>query len=228
MATKEKDTSKEFEVEEIVSKSEQFIEKNSKKIMYGIAALALVVGAFLGIRHGYLIPREKKAAVALFKGEQYFAQDSFNLALKGDGVDYEGLEAIINQYGSTASGNLAKAYAGISYYRLGDYESALKNLKAFSAKDKMISPAIIGAIGDCYINMGNVKEAVGYFEKAAKTANNEIVSPVYLKKAGIAYENLKQYADAVKAYTAIKENYFNSIEAADIDKYITRATLLNK
>ena len=85
MATKEKDTNKELEVEEIVSKSEQFIENNSKKIIYGIIAVALVVGAVLGIKHGYLVPQEKKAAAAMFKGEQYFARDSFALALNGNG-----------------------------------------------------------------------------------------------------------------------------------------------
>ena len=116
MATKEKDTNKELEVEEIVSKSEQFIENNSKKIIYGIIAVALVVGAVLGIKHGYLVPQEKKAAAAMFKGEQYFARDSFALALNGNGADYEGFEAIIDQYGSTDAGNLAKAYAGICYY----------------------------------------------------------------------------------------------------------------
>ena len=51
-----------------------------------------------------------------------------------------------------------------------------------------------------------------------------MISPTYLKKAGIAYESLKQYGDAVKAYTTIKEKYFNSMEASDIDKYITRAS----
>lgn len=70
----------------------------------------------------------------------------------------------------------------------------------------MISPAITGLIGDCYVNMGNVKEGISYFEKAAKQASNEVISPTYLKKAGIAYESLKQYGDAVKAYTTIKEN----------------------
>ena len=195
MATKEKDTNKELEVEEIVSRSEQFIENNSKKIIYGIIALALVVGAVLGIKHGYLIPQEKKAAAAMFKGEQYFAKDSFNLALNGNGADYE---------------------------------KALDLLKSFSGSDDMISPAITGLIGDCYVNMGNVKEGISYFEKAAKQASNEVISPTYLKKAGIAYESLKQYGDAVKAYTTIKEKYFNSMEASDIDKYITRASALNK
>ena len=101
-------------------------------------------------------------------------------------------------------------------------------LKSFSGSDDMISPAITGLIGDCYVNMGNVKEGISYFEKAAKQASNEVISPTYLKKAGIAYESLKQYGDAVKAYTTIKEKYFNSMEASDIDKYITRASALNK
>lgn len=224
MATKGKDTNKELEVEEIVSKSEQFIENNSKKIIYGIIAIALVVAAVLGIKHGYLIPKEKKASAALFKGEQYFARDSFALALNGNGADYEGFEAIINQYGGTDAGNLAKAYAGICYYKMGETQKALDMLKSFSGSDNMISPAITGLIGDCYVNLGDAKQGISYFEKAAKQADNEVVSPVYLKKAGIAYESLKQYKDAVKAYTTIKDKYYTSMEAADIDKYITRAS----
>lgn len=226
MATKEKDTNKELEVEEIVSRSEQFIENHSKKIIYGIIAVAIVVGAALGIEHGYMLPKEKKAAAAMFKGEQYFAKDSFALALNGNGADFEGFEAIIDQYGSTDAGNLAKAYAGVCYYKTGENEKALDMLKSFNASDNMISPAIIGLIGDCYVNAGNVKEGISYFEKAASKADNEVVSPVYLKKAGIAYESLKQYPDAVKAYTAIKEKYYSSMEASDIDKYIARATAL--
>ena len=225
MATKEKET---VEVEELVSKSELFIENNSKKIMLGILALAVIVGAFFGYRHGYLIPLQKKASVALFKGEQYFAKDSFQLALNGNGADYEGFEAIIDQYGNTKPGNLAKAYAGICYAKLGQYDQALENLKSFDASDDMISPAIIGLIGDCYVNMDNAKEGVTYFEKAANAADNEVISPIYLKKAGIAYESMQQYNDAVKVYTQIKEKYFNSMEAADIDKYISRATALAK
>ena len=70
--------------------------------------------------------------------------------------------------------------------------------------------------------------AIMLSRQAGKQASNEVISPTYLKKAGIAYESLKQYGDAVKAYTTIKEKYFNSMEASDIDKYITRASALNK
>ncbi|MDR1937760.1 MAG: CDC27 family protein [Tannerellaceae bacterium] len=228
MTTKRKGVHKELEVGEIVSRSEQFIEKYQKKIIYGVGIVALLVGAILGIRYGYLIPREKEAAASLFKGELYFGRDSFALALHGNGADYPGFESIVGDYGITKSGNLAKAYAGICYFKLGESEKAIDLLKSYSGKDKMISPVVTGLIGDCYVNQGKVKEGIAYFEKAARQANNEIISPTYLKKAGIAYESLLQYSDAVKAYTSIKEKYFNSEEASDIDKYITRASELAK
>jgi len=221
-------TNKDLEVGEIVSRSEQFIEKNSKKIIYGIIAIAVVVGAYLGIRQGYVIPREKDATVALFKGEHFFSIDSFALALNGNGIDYIGFESIANEYGGTPAGNLAKAYTGICYFKLGDNESAIKHLKSFSAKDNMISPAIIGLIGDCYVNSGNISEGIKYFEEAAKKADNNTISPIYLKKAGIAYESMQQYNNAIKAYTTIKEKYFSSMEASEIDKYIMRAAELGK
>ena len=225
MATKEKGT---VEVEELVSKSELFIETFSKKIISGIIALIVVVGAIFAYRQLYSLPRQQKASTALFKGEQYFARDSFQLALNGNGADYDGFEAIIKEYGSTDAGNLAKAYAGICYAKLGENEKALNYLKSFSASDNMISPAVTIALGDCYVNMDNTKEGIKCFEKAAKDANNVVLAPIALKKAGIAYESLKQYKEAVKAYTTIKEQYFNSMEAADIDKYITRASELAK
>ena len=79
-------TDKELEVGEIVSRSEKFIENNSKKIIYGIIAVAIIVGVYLGFTLGYSQPREKEAAIALFKAEHAFAVDSFSLALNGNGV----------------------------------------------------------------------------------------------------------------------------------------------
>jgi tetratricopeptide (TPR) repeat protein len=230
MATKEseKATKAEKEVGEIVSRSEKFIENNKKNITYGIIAVAILVGAVLAYNSLYLRPKAKNAAVAIFKGEQYLVKDSFNLALNGDGIDYDGFEYIIKKFGGTKQANLAKAYAGICYYNLGDNESAIEVLKSFKSNEENISPAIIGLIGDCYVETGNIKEGISYFEKAAAKANNDFLSPLYLKKAGIAYENLQQYDDAIKVYTAIKEKHAASMEASDIEKYIIRAQMLSK
>lgn len=229
MANKEnKNTGKELEVGEIVSRSEQFIEKNQKNIIYSVLAIIVITVAILGYKHGYAMPREKQAQAAMFKGEQYFAKDSCALALNGNGADYIGFEGIIDKYGNTKAGNLAKAYAGICYYKMGDTQKALDLLKSFSPKDQMISPAITGLIGDCYVALGNVKEGIDYFKKASKEADNNVISPTYLKKAGRAYESLGQYKDAVEMYTTIKDKYSTSMDATDIDKYIVRASAMNK
>ena len=223
--TDKRGTSAEKEVGEIVSRSEKFIENNKKNISYGIVALAVIIGAILSYNYLYLAPKNDKANLALFKGEHYFQRDSFNIALNGNGFDYDGFEYITQQYGGTKSGNLAKAYAGICYFKLGDIENAMKHLKSFSTNEDYISPAITGLIGDCYVESGNIKEGISYFEKAASKADNDLISPIFLKKAGLAYENLRQFDNAIKAYTKIKEKHAASMEAMDIDKYITRAQL---
>ena len=228
MAKKEKNTGKEIEVDEILSRSEQFIDKNKKMLIAATVAIVVLVGGYLAYHYGYQAPQERKGETAIFKGEQYFAKDSFNVALRGNGADYIGFEEIVKKYKGTNVGNLAKAYAGICCYRLGELPEAVNHLKSFSSNDQNVSPTIIGMIGDCYVNMDKVSEGISYFEKAASKASNDLISPIYLKKAGIAYENLKQYDNAIKAYTTIKEKYHSSLEAADIDKYITRAQILSK
>ena len=69
------------------------------------------------------------------------------------------------------------------------------------------------------------KRIVSKYEEAAEVADNELLSPRCLVKAGLVYEKLGKFDDAVKAYTKIKTDYNGSPEAVSIDKYITRAQL---
>ena len=224
-ATEKKISNAEKEVGEIVSRSEKFIENNKKNISYGFIAIALAISAIIAYNQFYRIPRNENAAIALFRGEQYLQRDSFMLALNGNDVDYDGFEYIISKYKGTKSANLAKAYAGICCFKTGDTESAIKYLKSFRTKEDNLAPAIIGLIGDCYVESGDVMQGISFFEKAAAKANNDFLSPIYLKKAGIAYESLQQFENAIKAYTAIREKHAASMEAMDIEKYIVRAQM---
>lgn len=213
----------EANVGQILSRSEQFIESYKKHIIIGVTAIILVVVAILGVRHAYYLPKEKEAQAAIFPGENYFAAKQWETALNGDSINYFGFLDIINEYGFTKTGKLAKAYAGICYYHLGQPEEAMKYLKKFSPNDHLVSPVITGLIGDCYVETGNVKEGVNYFIKAAEKANSTTISPIYLKKAATAYENIEDYKAAVSAYQTIKTKYPTSSDAMNIDKYIIRA-----
>ena len=111
------------------------------------------------------------------------------------------------------------------YELKGKYEDALKYLDKFSAKDQLVSPAILGTIGNCYAEMGQLDKAAGTLLKAADKADSQALSPIYLIQAGQLFEKLGKNSEAVKAYTLVKEKYFNSYQSMDIDKYIERASI---
>jgi tetratricopeptide (TPR) repeat protein len=210
------------QVNEALSRSEQFIQKNQKNLLIALAAIVVVVAGVLYFRHGYLAPREKAAQEMIFVGEQYFAIDSFQVALNGDGAEYIGFEGIIDEYGATKTAKLASAYAGLCYKSMGNYEKAAKYLGRSNADDIMVSPALVGAIGDCYVELGKPEKAVDYFKKAAEP-DNELLAPIFLMKAGRVYESLNEYGKALKIYEQLKERYPLSQEGLDIDKFIERA-----
>ena len=188
----------------------------------GLLAIVIIVSAIIGVRHFYVLPRENKAQAEMYKGVFYFEKDSFQLALQGNGADFIGFKAIADEYSSTKAGNLAAAYSGLSLYNLGKYDEAITYLKNFDADEEFISPAIIGTIGDCYVNMDKYEEGVGYFERAAKKADNDMLSPIYLKKAATVYEKLGNKKKALEMYQKIKDSYPKSMSNQDIEKYIVR------
>lgn len=208
-------------IENALTKTEVFIEKYRKEILIGLGAVVAVVLAVLAFNNFYKVPAEKEAQDKLVFCVQQFERDSFNLALNGDEMN-AGFATIVNDYGITKAANLAAVYAGICCYNLGDFEQAIKYLDKFDANSVNISPAVVGLIGDCYVEMGNYETAVSYFEKAAKE-DNELTAPRFLKKAGMAYEELGRYDKAEKAYAKIKADYVYSSEASDIDRYIAVA-----
>ena len=218
-------TQVEANVGEIFSKSERFIETYKNHIIYGISAIILIVVAVLAIRQYYFVPKEKEAQAAIYPGENYLERQQWDVALNGNGADYIGFIGVIDDYGFTKTAKLAKAYAGICYYHLNQPEEALNYLKKFNANDNLVSPIIKGLIGDCYVDLGNVAEGIKYFNKAASELNNDMLSPIYLKKAAIAFESLSDFNNAVKSYQTIKDKYPHSQEAVEIDKYIERAKM---
>lgn len=208
-------------VESALSKSEQFIESNQKIITYVIGALIVVVLLFFGYKKYVANPKEKVANEAISQAELYFEQDSLDLALMGDGESFGFLD-IIDDYGSTKAGNLAKYYAGIVYLNKGEYDNAIEYLKKFKGDDILVSAMALGAIGDAYMQKDDISKAVGYYNQAAAKNSNEVTSPAFLMKAGWAYELLDKNNDALKAYEKIKVDYPKAREAREVEKYISR------
>ncbi|NLX65859.1 MAG: tetratricopeptide repeat protein [Bacteroidales bacterium] len=227
--TKESKAQKNFEnIGEALTTSEQFLENNQKAIVTGLLIVIALVGAFLAYHYLHKTPRIEKAQADLFRGERYFQNGEDSLALFGNGNDYIGFESIITRYKGTKTADLACAYAGISYSRIGNNEKALDYLKKFKGGDLLITPSVTGAIGDIYMNMGEADQAITNYLKAAKEADNEMLTPLYLKKAGEVYLSKADYDKAIEIFTQIKETYLNAPESREADKFIQQAQLLKE
>lgn len=215
-------------IDNALTKSEQFIEKNQKSLTIIIVAILVIVSIYFGYNRFYLAPMEDEARSQIFAAEYNFEKDSFKLALNGNDNDLGFIE-IADKYSMTKTGNLAHYYAGICYRQLGEYQNAINYLKKFDAGDVLVTPVAYGAIGDCYVELNQLKEGAKYYEKAAGFSEDEFTAPIFLKKAGMVYEELKENEKALKLYTIIKEKYPKSQEAREIEKDIARNnTILGK
>lgn len=209
-------------VEEVLGRTEQFIEKHSRLLFIVVGAIIVVILLYFGFKRFYLLPREKNAQAAMFYAERYFEKDSFNLALNGDGQNL-GFKDIIDDYGMTKTANLAHYYAGICYLNTKDFENAIKHLKKFKSKDKIISSMALGAVGDAYLELKDTKKGLSYYLKAAEKNENDFVTPTFLMKAGWIYEINKDWEKALSTFERIKKEFPRSSEAMAVDKHIVRA-----
>ena len=224
----QKNQNEHLNVEDALTQSEAFLIKYKNAIIGGVVAVIIIVAGFIMYKNLYAEPREEKAQAALFKGQEYFEQDAFEQALNGDSIGYTGFLKVADDYSGTKAANLAKAYAGICYAQLGKYEEAVKMLDSFNGKDQMVAPAILGAAGNCYAQLGKLDKAASTLLSAADKADNNTLSPIFLIQAGEILVKQGKYDDAVNAYTKIKDKYFQSYQAMDIDKFIEQAKLMKK
>ncbi|MBO4777599.1 MAG: tetratricopeptide repeat protein [Bacteroidales bacterium] len=215
------------QIGESVSKIEKFFEDNKKTITIVVVVVAVLICGFFAYKNLYLTKQQDKALAAMWQAQRAFDEDSFQIALYGN-ENVTGFVDVIDEYSNTKAGNTAYYYAGCCAMKLGEFEDAVKYLKKFSTDDPILEPLSIGLLGDAYCELNELDKAVSKYEKAAKVADDEYMSPMFLSKAGLVYEKLGKYSDAIKVYTKIKKEYDNSPQAASIDKYITRANLLKK
>jgi tetratricopeptide (TPR) repeat protein len=213
-------------VEETLSRTEHYLEENYKTLLIGLGVIVLLVGLFW-LGRLYISKRNNEAQSQMFQAEKYLELDSLKLALNGDG-NYLGFLDIAKDYKFTNSGNLARYSAGICYLHLGNYKEAIEYLNKYSKKDKVIGSMAIGATGDAYVELGDLDKGVSKYIEAADFAKNSFNTPLFLMKAGEIYELKGMFAQALKLYERIENEYPESTEGTTIDKYIARVKLLIK
>lgn len=220
--TKKTKTAPVNEIDETIVASAGFVERNIKALSYIVGGILAAVIIALLTHQYYIVPRNAEAADNIAVAEQMFTAGDYEKALNGDGVN-AGFLQIADQYGSTPSGNLARLYAGLCYAHTDKAEEAVKYLEDYdTCDDMMVSNAALGALGNCYAQLGQNDKAASTLLKAAKRADNNTLSPLYFLQAGQIYEAIGNSSKALDCYETVKNDYPQSIQAQDIEKYIER------
>lgn len=212
MAKKAKDDNF-INVDEVYTKTEQFVDNNSTQIVIGLASLVTIVLAIAAYQFFYSAPKNYDAEVAMFAAEHYFAKDSIDLALFGDGFS-AGLEEIIEDHSGTYAASRASYLVGIANRDAGLFNEAIESFKQVDLNDDVIMPFALAGIGDCYTDLGQLEEAEPYFEDAASSADAglaaNVIAPNFHYKRALVLIELGRSSEAKDILQHIITDHPNS------------------
>ena len=195
-----------------------FFEKNKKHVY---TALTILVIAIAGI---VIMVNKKKAnnelaAIELGKIKPVYNDNNFQQAINGDSLGVsKGLLFIVNEYGSTENGEMAKIMLAKCFYALRDFDNAEKYFKDYSGNNQLLQTDAAAGIASVYVAREQYLDAAKQFEKVANMDKSNPFNDQYLFYAGKNYYKAEKYDEAKKLFANLKEEYPKSRYNAESDK----------
>jgi TolA-binding protein len=194
---------------------------NNRNLVFGVAA-GIVVVALLVVGLAWNSARRNQQALErMATAVQRYEAGDYQVALDGD-ISFMGLIEIADEYGGTASGNLAKFYAADALFRVGDLERSLEFFRDYDKDADYLGASAFEGEAAIYEIQEDYSRAGDLYMRAANVFESEITAPDYLIKAGRAYEEAGDSSDARAAYEQLKKDYPDSQAARDADFYLAR------
>ncbi len=181
----------------------------------GVMALAVIIVSYIFIQR----TRTAQANEHLGGISLYYERGEYRTALDGSGENL-GLIDIIEQYGSTSAGNMARFYAADATFRLGEYDQALEWFEEYKGSGDMLEASALDGQASIFEMREQFEEAGDLYERAAAVYENALRSPEYLKKAARVYKKAEEYAKAEEVLLLIREQYPDSELAGDVDFHL--------
>lgn len=202
------------DVNEKLTTMEQKLENNKKLIIYGVAAIVAVFAAvaiFLMVRNNGI----KDAQNMVNKADMEYM-------MKGDSAALVAYKKAAQE--SYAPADRAAQMAATILYKQKKYDEAIKLLEGSSFNGKIMGPAALSLLADCYVNKKNYDQALSTYDKAISQAgDNESLTPVFMKKKATVLHATKKYDDELAVYEEMKSKFPGFALNMNIDKYIERA-----
>jgi TolA-binding protein len=197
----------------------EFWQKYQKQILIGVSALVVLVVVVILFQNKAEKNRREASAKLAAIVENYNLFD-FNKALYGDSLHAkDGLIKIVEEYGSTTPGEIAKLFAGNSFYALTKYDEANKYYGDCGLSAPLFSAASDAGQAACYEAQGATDDAAQFYEIAEKEGKYNPNNAEYLLKAAINYIDAGKYERAEEMLNKIKSDYPKAKIAREVDRY---------
>jgi tetratricopeptide (TPR) repeat protein len=197
-----------------------WMEQNTKILSYiAMGLVGAVVIGFLWSKNR--ADSHDKATTMLAKVAPYYDEGKYDLAINGipqEGT--QGLQALVDEHGSTNAGQIAKLYLANSYYALKNYDKALEYFDDISVSDKLVSASALAGAAACYEVKGDLSKAASYFEKAASKNMTLMQAPENLQRSAVNYAAVGKKEKAVELLQTLKKEFPTSTYARDVDRFI--------
>jgi tetratricopeptide (TPR) repeat protein len=202
------------------SKAQSFYDKNKSLVIGGIIALVVIIGGSIGYYY-YSTSQENQAQTLMSSATQFYMNGEYQKALTGSEADFTiGFEQIINNYSITNAANLARYYAAVSEYNLGNTQKALSYIEDYDVPGGIMGVGPISFHGVLLTDLGNHAEAAQQYVKAAEWDINDSTTPYNYLEAAKAFYDAGNQAEAEKYAQLIVDEYTNSQQVTDAQKLL--------
>jgi TolA-binding protein len=220
---KKKITKRDLKEDKLVStyfKATQYFYQNKKYFSWGITGLVVLFIAGV-IYFNNRAADSEKSTTALGEILRYYDKAEYQIAI--DGVperNVMGLKEIVEEYGGTHSGDLAKFFLGNCYFSLGNYDAALKYFDDYGGSYSPLRASAVAGVAACYEGKGDNRRAAEYFERAASRSGDSQSSPEYLRDAARDYALSGNKDRAIELLKRLKKDYPTSTYVRDADRML--------
>jgi tetratricopeptide (TPR) repeat protein len=197
-----------------------------KKQVGTVLTVAVVVVLGVVVYLNNQATNNEKASTDLAKVYSFFDGGQYQQAI--DGIperNIPGLKSIVENYGGTRSGDMARFYLASAYYSMGKYDDALEQFEDTGDLGPRLGVARLSGMAGCYEARQKYSEAGEYYEKAATAYADDINAAENLNNAARSYASAGNKEKALELYKKLKKSYPTTSFGREADRFISQLSV---
>ncbi len=200
-------------------KASEYIQKNPNTFVIGGVVLAVIfAGILLFVWNADKVESDSIALLARGRLSVEIGQTESGIA---------DLENLLAEFGGTRAAGTGATVLGNYYYRIGNYEEALKYFRIiideYGEQNMILADAASGAAA-CLIRNGEFAEAARLYEVSADAYKEWIWAPAQLKRAVYSYLHAGDTTSAVSVIGLLDSLYETSTESMAAQRILSEIT----